>query len=299
MKKLSVSLIFAALASIGTVSAQEALGEGFKSVDEGFNHQSAHPIHRSDIMWQKTIIRNIDLREKQNEPMFSKNKEITKIIIDAVRAGELKIWKNDSLDLGQPLTLEEFLKNIEIPSAEVQYSEEELAFLEAEQASESAWGEADGGEEESENEAVNAGTEYFFPKDLYQLQIKEDLIFDKQRSRMYHDVLSLTMIVPADHPDNIKGIEIPAGSFSYKELVNKVFKDNPDAIWYNPYNDAEHKNLAHAFELRLFSSYIVKVSNPNDDYLVDIYGGDLWTGIMASQWKSFELLEFEHNLWEF
>ena len=45
--------------------------------------------------------------------------------------------------------------------------------------------------------------------------------------------------------------------------------------------------------------YIIKVSNPKDAYLVDIHGGDQWTGILASQWKSFELLEYEHNLWEF
>ena len=65
------------------------------------------------------------------------------------------------------------------------------------------------------------------------------------------------------------------------------------------YNDAEHRNLADAFELRLFSSYIAKVSNPDDEWLVDIYGGDPYTGILASEWKAFELLEFEHNLWEF
>ena len=131
------------------------------------------------------------------------------------------------------------------------------------------------------------------------MQIKENLVFDKQRSVMYHDILAITMLVPADHPDNIKGIELPIASFSYKELKQKVFTDNPNAIWYNPYNDAEHKSLADAFELRLFSSYIIKVSNPNDDYLVDIYGGDPKVGIMASQWKEFELLEYEHNLWEF
>ena len=174
-------------------------------------------------------------------------------------------------------------------------SEEDLAFM----ANDDGGWDDEGGDEGADAGPAVKKVEYFFPKDLYQMQIREDLIFDKQRSRMYYDILAVTMFVPADHPDNIKGIEIPIASFSYKELHDKTFKDNPDAIWFNPFNDAEHRNLADAFELRLFSSYIIKVSNPNDEYLVDTYGGDPKVGIMASQWKAFELLEYEHNLWEF
>lgn len=301
MKKLSVVFSFLLLGS--TSFGQE----GLSNIDEGFNDQSVRPIHRSDIMWQKTVLRAVDLREKQNEPIFSKNKQVTKLIIEAAKAGELKIWATDSLDQGRPLTLEEFLKNIQIPSEEVQYSEEEQEFLnnDPSMAADDPWGDFgaidDAGTDDLalEEEAPTSNVEYYAPRDLYQLEIKEDQIFDKQRSRMYYDMLAITLKVPADHPLNIKGIEIPAGSFSYKELVTKVFKNNPNAIWYNPYNDAEHRTLADAFELRLFSSYIIKVSNPADDYLVDIYGGDQWTGIMSSQWKSYELLEYEHNLWEF
>jgi gliding motility associated protien GldN len=130
------------------------------------------------------------------------------------------------------------------------------------------------------------------------MQIKEDLIFDKQRSRMYYDVHAVTILVPSDHPANIKGIELPVASFAYRDLC-KILKDNPNAVWYNPQNDAQHHNIQDAFDLRLFSSYIIKVSNPDDAYLVDIYGGDQNKGIMASQWAAFELLEYEHNLWEF
>lgn len=302
MKKLSVVFSFVLLSSASFAQ------EGLSNVDEGWNKNSVRPIHRSDIMWQKTVLRAVDLREKQNEPIFSKNKQITKIIIEAAKAGELKIWATDSLDEGQPLKLEEFLKNIQIPSEEVQYSEEEMEFMNNDEdaggGDDDPWGfgdegSGDSGEEEVEEAAPASTVEYYAPQDLYQLELKEDQIFDKQRSRMYYDLLAITLKVPADHPLNIKGIEIPAGSFSYKELVQKVFKNNPNAVWYNPYNDAEHRTLADAFELRLFSSYIIKVSNPADDYLVDIYGGDQWTGIMASQWKSYELLEYEHNLWEF
>lgn len=265
--------------------------------EDGMNPFSSKGIHKSDIMWKKSIVRAVDLREKQNEPIFSRDREITRIMIDAVEAGMIKAYKTDSLSMGTVLTVEEFKEGIKIPGAEAELSEEEQEFADA-FAADDAWGdpEDDGGEED--DAAADAGN-YFFPRDLYQLQLIEDMIFDKQRSVMYYDILAVKMIVPADHPDNIRGIETPVAFFSYKELVDQVFTDNPKAIWYNPYNDAEHRSLYEAFELRLFSSYIIKVSNPQDSYLVDVYGGDPQTGILASQWKAFELLEFEHNLWEF
>jgi len=312
MKKLSV-LILALALSLSTGYAQETTteeaapqesaeggeatpGEGSatkKHVStlngpedkEGFNKYSLRPIHESDIMYQKTILRAMDLREKQNGPMFSKNKEITKLIIEAVERGDLaNIYQTDSLEEGRKLTIDEFHENMKIPSGGPELTEEEKQIALANGDS---------------SVLQSGGPNYYYPRDLYQMQIKENLIFDKQRSRLYYDIHAVTMLVPADHPFNVKGIEITVGSFSYRDLVEKVFKDNPAAIWFNLQNDAQHKSLADAFELRLFSSYIIKVSNPADAYLVDIYGGDQQKGIMASQWAAFELLEYEHNLWEF
>jgi gliding motility associated protien GldN len=268
--------------------------EGGEDIDDGYNKFSTKGIHKSDIMWQKTVLRAVDLREKQNEPLMSTGKELSQTLIDAVKAGIITPYVTDSLSDGTPLTKEEFLKNLEIPSTEAELSDEELAFAANEEAEDE-----DGGWEEEGEEETGSDAAYFFAKQLYQLQIKEDMIFDKQRSVMYYDILALGMFVPADLSDNIKAIELPIAWFSFKELNEKVFKDNPDAIWYNPANDAEHRSLSDAFELRLFSSYIIKVSNPADEYIVDIYGGNPATGIMASEWKAYELLEFEHNLWEF
>jgi gliding motility associated protien GldN len=267
----------------GTNSSHISTVNGIED-KEGFNKYSTRPIHESDIMYQKTILRAIDLREKQNKPMFSRNKEITKLILEAVERGDIKPYATDSLEEGRTLTIDEFKESIKIPSETAELTEEDKAI--ALQNGDSSV-------------LTSGGVNFYFPQDLYQMQIKENLIFDKQRSRMYYDVHAVTMLVPSDHPANVKGIEIPVASFAYRDLIEKVFKDNPNAIWYNPQNDAQHKSLADAFELRLFSSYIIKVSNPMDAYLVDIYGGDQVKGIMASQWAAFELLEYEHNLWEF
>lgn len=289
MNKLGLGLLSILFCSVASF-CQEAT----EFDTDGMNHQSTKPVHESDIMYKKTILRALDLREKQNLPLFSRDREITKTLFRAAKEGALTIYASDSLDLGSKLTISEFLKRLELPGTgceeviEEEPMEEEFEDFGDEFA-----------DEEDEYAEEPCVAEYFFPQDIYQMQIKEDYIFDKQRSVMYYDIIAFNFMMPADHPDNLKGIETLIASFSYKECVEKLFTTHPDAIWFNPYNDREHKNLHDAFELRLFSSYIIKVSNPTDEYIVDIYGGDPRTGIMASQWKAFELMEYEHNLWEF
>ena len=264
----------------------------YESLKSGYNPYSVRPIHINNQMYKKTVIRILDLRERQNQPIFSKGKEITRIIIDAVKEGKLTAFSSDSLELGKVYTKEEFEKGLIIPSDAPTLTPEELEFQKAQGADPAAGG--SWGAETPDASAL--GPNYFNPDELYQLEIKEDYIFDRQRSRMYYDMQCFTLKIPAEK--NIKGIEIPVATFKYKDLVD-IFKNDPRAIWFNSQNDSEHRNLADAFDLRLFSSYLIKVSNPKDQFLADIYTGTAKQAILAAQWKANELMEFEHNLWEF
>lgn len=250
---------------------------------------SVRPIPQGDIMYKKTVWRSIDLREKQNKPMFSTNKEISRILIEAVKSGELTPYKNDSL--ATPMTLQEFTENLTMPQEGGGLSEEEKAMGFSDEF-DSGWG------DEGDNNQAVAGAAEYFPNQLWQLELREDVIFDKKRSRMYHDIQSISLIVPATLPANIRSREILVGAFKYSDLV-RVFRNHPDkAIWFNAQNDAQHKNLADAFDLWLFSSYITKVSNPNDSRLEDIYGGPK-EGLLAAQRAAEEMIEFEYNLWSY
>ena len=56
--------------------------------------------------------------------------------------------------------------------------------------------------------------------------------------------------------------------------------------------------MADAFDLRLFNARIIKQSNANDAFLVDLYKGEK-AGLRASELLEYKLMEFEHNLWEY
>ncbi|RAU84404.1 type IX secretion system ring subunit PorN/GldN [Pontibacter arcticus] len=257
------------------------------------SNPSARPIPESDVLFKKTVWRKIDLREKQNKPMFSENREITKVIINAVKSGELTAFKNDSVST--PITREEFITNMTPKESGGGLSDEEVAAgFGKQETQDDGWGAALGTKDTKTNDAPISNE--YFPKQLYLLELKENVVFDKKRSRMYHDIQTISIKVPATL--NPLGFEQNIGTFKMSDLV-RIFKANPEmAIWYNAQNDAQHKNLADAFDLWLFSSYITKISNPGDRGLADIYGGGK-KGLLAAQDAAEALIEYEYSLWSY
>ncbi|MCS7005240.1 MAG: gliding motility protein GldN [Cytophagales bacterium] len=286
LRKVAVSLSFSFLSLV--LFAQEM-------DDNGHNFNSVRPIRRADIMFKRTIWYSIDLREKQNEPFFAVNNEISKIIIDAVRAGVLRPFRNDSLT--SRLTRDEFLENLKIPGADEGLSEEDIAmgFGGGDDAfGGDSWGGDSGWGGGGDSKSKDAAADEFFPKQIYLLEIKEDLIFDRKRSRMYHDIQSVKLIIPGDlYPT---GIDKELATFSYKELVENVFKDNPQAVWFNPQNTAEHRNLQDAFDLLMQSGRIIKYSNPKDKMIVDMYG-DGEQALGKSYEYKYKLVDYESEVW--
>jgi gliding motility associated protien GldN len=243
-------------------------------------------------MYKKRVWRRMDFKEKQNQGFFSSNNEITKIIIEAVKRGDLYPYQNDSLK--RRMTKEEFIENLQIPETGGGLTEEEkaLGFTEDDSWGGGGWGEDTGTETEETEDVSNE----FFPNQVTIMEIMEDVIVDKKRSRMYYDIQSFTLILPAELFET--GIYKPVASFKYKDLV-ELFRKDPNAYWFNPQNTREHKNLADAFDLRLFNARLIKVENPEDNFIVDIYDESPAQGIMASKWMENEIIEYEHNLWEF
>jgi len=302
MKQFSYVLALVFLATVGATSPAAA-----QETPNYVNHNSTAGIPDYDIMYKKRLWRRMDLKEKQNRSFFAFNNEITKIIIEAVHAGVLFPYKNDSLLTR--MSKEEFLENMKMPAyGGDQLTEEEKAmgFTEDDAWGDDGWGDDSGwGDESASSDApaddassATASADYFFPSDVSVLQIMEDWVFDKRRSRLFYDIQSITLILPADKfPET--GLRREVATFKYKDL-EELFRSMPEeALWFNPQNSAEHKNLADAFLLRLFSARLIKVANPEDSYIADIYNTTPKEGLIASQRIEQELLELEHELWEY
>jgi gliding motility associated protien GldN len=346
-KTIAWSLLSLSLGS-GAAFAQE-------KEDSTANQFSSRPIAEGDVMMKRTLWRRVDLKEKQNISMFSKNNEITRYLLEAAKAGLIDAYTNDSC--ATKITSEELHKRIVIPNQTAGLSAEEIAagFGEPAKADDGwnkkpkadpsktaaatddgwnntakkdpkkeeavvddGWGppkkkttkkgknqvakeeppvvEQPKVDSSSFDNQIAASDEEYFPDQLSILEIKEDWTFDKKRSRLYNDIQTLSIILPSEQ--TATGLELPVASFRYKD-VERLFRSDPKKyIWYNTHNTAQNKNLADAFDLRLFYGRITKFSNANDRAFLDIYNGEKEALIKSLNYEQ-ELMELEHGLWEY
>ena len=278
MKQFNKILVLFVLLSTLSVdnTYSQTFTERIGAESDGYNPLSLRKVHESYLMWKKTLWRRVDLKEKQNKPFFARNREISKVIIEAVERGVLIPYNSDSVNDSNVMSREEFVENIQQLDDEI---EEEDGGFDLDDPF-AGFEEDDPFSEEAE---VVAAGPIFIPKREFSIfEIKEDLYFDRIHSRIYFDIQAITMYLPGDSFYNPAGFEKPIASFRFVDLYN-LFKSMPkDAIWYNENNIAQHKNLGDAFLLRLFKGIIVKIANADDIRVSELYARSRKEGIMAS-----------------
>jgi gliding motility associated protien GldN len=232
----------------------------------GYNVNSVHPIHKSDVMHLMTVWRRIDLREKGNTSFFAAGNEMTGHIMNSVNEGVVIPYTNDSLT--KPMAISEFKKKA-APEIQVPQFDDEGNII-----------------------GYVTKNDPLLPSQIYTMEIREDVIFDKERSRVYYDIQSVELKFMDPKTNLFESL----GCFKFKDLA-KYFNNNPAAKWFNPQNRGADLKLQDAFDLRLFHSRILKVANPGDDDIEAMYSGKnpLW----ASEWEEMKLVERENGYWEY
>lgn len=304
---LSVATAYAfAQAEVESTEVNQAYKE---EVEEQYNPNSINPIPLYEQHYKVRVWRNIDLAEKQNKGFFARNGEISRIIIDAIMAGELvDIYASDSLTT--KLSKEDFIKRMQQETAQefpawdpakdfytddiVTYNGKNYRALQDSrgQNPETA---TDSWSATQEGKALN-----FLPADISYMQVMEDVIFDRRRSRLYYDIQALELSVPGSKTKT--AFDQSLGWIKYKD-IEKIFRAHPKkAIWFNRHNTAQNKNFADAFLLRLFWGPIRKVQNPDNETIFETYisnGRPYREAVWATEWEEIKMMEKEHNLWEF
>jgi gliding motility associated protien GldN len=292
--------LFIVLAGLLSIPVSAQLGDV-----EQYNPNSIDPIARYEHLFKRRVWRTIDLKEKQNKGFFARGGELTLFILNAVKSGELSdIYLNDSLTT--KISKDEFMKSlVYLEGTTYQAWESGATYYEGDRVSynggvytaiyDDIASAPDNPDDWEKNPGAGAAV-YFLPRQISIMRMMEDVIFDKRRSRLYHQIQSIQLFIPG--AETADQVEKPLGVFMYKDLYN-VFRDHPEsAIWINRYNSAENKNFADAFTLRLFRASLFKFENPDDDPIVDMYKNRK-EAVMASEWWEMQLMEKEHNLWEY
>ena len=265
-----------------------------------------------DQLYRVRLWRKVDLREKQNKGFYAIEREVTKFILDGINSGELKLYSDQNLTLEEEdvsglMTRKGAAETNPFDNA-VSYENGEMVSYEGKYyrfiSPNSTygvlptdifyWGEVD--VEETKGQLWSA-------RDIAELEIIEDAIFDKVRSRLFYDIEAIRLKIPGDvrysYDPNAgeNALALPLGYVDYDE-VEALFRSREDAKWVNRYNPKEWKNFADAFLLRLFTGPIVKYENPDDEYISNMFRSHFEAVMEMSRYEMY-LMEREHNLWEY
>ena len=286
------------------------------------NQNSVLPVPYYEQLYKQRTWTRVDLAQKQNKGFFSRNREFTRLLIDAVRNDEITTYYSAAPgvpELDSLITKEMFLNKLykTDPSQIVQEAqplyEIDWPYIEGETIEYngknyvSLQDNNTGQNPETDTDFwgpwAGVQAEAYFPTEITIVEVMEDIIFDKRRARQYNDIQSIKLIVSGDF--SMDGANYPVATFAYKDL-EKFFREHPEkALWHNQYNSAENRNLADAFLLRLFHGELYKVENPEDLTIQDIYGVNengepsLKAGLVGAETLRMKMLEREHNLWSY
>lgn len=237
-------------------------------------------IREADAMWSRRVWRRIDLREKVNHPLYFPLTPIEdrKCLFDVLRDALLTEGSITAYDPGALLRVDGFTDPMAPSEVEALLHRVDTVHTE-----DLATGELVPVRVESE---VGAD-------EITQYLVKEDWVFDKQRSVLDIRIIGLAPMREVRGEDGELRGYAPLFWLYYPEL--RYLLAQHDA--FNRQNDAARPTFEDVFRKRLFSSTIVKVSNVQDRWIADhLTGVD---ALLEAERLKQELLEFEVDLWHY
>ncbi len=234
-------------------------------------------LRESDVAYAKRVWREIDVREKMNQYLASPKQRLIDVLMDAIASGELTAYdatpnaaKKDASGDGfsTPLTAAQARSKMADSTVVDKFDK-------------------DGNKIKS---VVQAGE--FNADSIVKFRLKEDWIFDRQRSMFEPRIIGIAPMVKP----KAGGIDL-----DYQPAFWIYFPDarpilaTKEAISRN--NDATGLSFDDVFMKRIFASYIVKVSNDKDERIKDYATGI--DKLYESDKVKKSLMDWELNLWQY
>jgi len=277
MKYLSLIVTFLIL-SVITLQGQviEAPTDGAYEMDDLHNRVPVpyQFIHESDVLYAKRIWREIDMREKINHPLYypiqptNRRYSLMSVIMIGVQEGGITPFSPESDDFKVPMT-KETVQNI-IRREETTKTYDPFTG------------------EERDTVIVTE----FDPSTVTRYRLKEDWIFDKNRSVLDVRIIGILPLMVEFEPDGIteKGTR-PLFWISFAQLRPYLVRYE----YFNRKNDGQRLTYDDAFNKRMFGSYIIKESNVYDRYISSYTTGI--DALLESERIKNDIFIFEHDLW--
>ncbi len=292
-------------------------------------------IRQTDIAFSKRVWREMDLREKMNQAFASPKSSLINILLEAIQDGKLRAY--DPTPTKDDPNGDSFKTRLAPDQVMARFGGDSILV-----------------EEFNENNEV-IGSSYqqrdFDATQVVKFRIKEDWIFDKQRSVFEARIVGIAPLitpqipgatdmpiipgdataaaagntgadpfdpfaVPAQNTQETTTNDAPPADAALPPVTNDAFVPQIDAtpaFWVyfpearhvlvnkevmNRHNDATGLSYDDIFIKRMFSSYIVKQSNPEDLRIKDYLSDDM-DRLFESERIKKTLMDYEQDLWSY
>ncbi len=262
--------------SAGQDASGESIGEQLQPARDGiYNKITAlereilpyAPLREADVFWQKRIWRVIDLGQKMNQTFRYNSDPFLNILLDVAQKPNVRLYLDDGFK--QPVTY----ADVEKATGRI----DTITVVDPVTY------------EESKKIVKND----FNWESVTKFRLKEDWIFDKQSSKMIVRIIGIAPIQEVyDENDNYRGDRALFWAY-YPDLRSYLVKHEA----FNPFNDSNRLSWDDIFEMRYFSSFIMKESNVLDRRISD-YATDR-DALLESEDIKNKILEYEENLWQY
>lgn len=235
----------------------------------------------SNVKYSKRIHRIIDTREKQNLVMHWPRNPFYRIIHEAALKGPnveggVKVYTSDSLERGDFYTEDE---------VESRGGSEFVTQIQNPDNPDDEW------------DVIDTVMKIpFEPESIKKYRIMEDWVFDYK----YSDFRARIIAIAPQFNLTSSGIDLGEQSLYWVKMEDlRPILVNQEV--FNPFNDAARISFDDWFEMRMFSSYVVKESNMYDWDLKnypELEDDGLGLLLRSEEIKN-DLFIFEHDLWEY
>lgn len=244
-------------------------------------------IREEDVVFSHFIWREIDAREKMNRVFSYPGKDnvgdqrFFAILLDAMKNDSVMAFSAEDDRFTTPMTYDSLMSTVAQRGnvLDTQYVPS-LA------------------DENVYDTVIQWRSNPFAPKpdSIYTFRIKEQVMFDKESSRLFTRILGIAPVAKISAVKGQPSAEKTLFWIYYPDLRPKLAK----SFAYNPKNASGRMTWEDLFESRFFSSYIVKSSldNPSDARLKDLIRDPLFRLLEGENIKE-KIFNYEQNLWAY
>jgi gliding motility associated protien GldN len=237
-------------------------------------------LREADVMWAKRIWQVVDLRQKINQTLYFPIDELEnrKSLFDVIRLGLIDQGSITAYGTGPTQEDDEFRYPLGQTELDSMMNPVIIRYRE--------------NLETGEKEEVR-NVEEVTSRDVVAYKLKEDWIFDKQRSERYVRIIGIAPItLRYSESGEVKGQK--ELFWLYYPECRYIF-NNYDV--FNMHNGAQEMTYDQLFQMRMFQGYVVKEDN--------VYNRGIsptWKGVdalMESERIKNDLFTLEHDLWHY